>query len=85
MTGICYSDAITTRTILNKPATIRLQSGQYFIVEQGTIDTKLLPCNLSAEFQIDNLPVTISGEVKATAQNAFYPCCIEHFIILKIK
>ena len=68
-TNDCFPNATTSRQIINKPATIKQQSaGVFFIVEQGTIDTKLNPCNLTPEFQIDNLLVTISGNFKATVQ-----------------
>ena len=53
-------------------------------VEQGSIDTKLLPCNLPMEFIQDGLQVVISGEVKSTPQSGFGPCCTENFVITKI-
>lgn len=65
----CLPTATTYRQIINKPATIRQHpGGTFYIVEQGTIDGQLIPCNLTADFQIDNLLVTISGDVKATVQ-----------------
>jgi hypothetical protein len=81
----CFPNEITTRTIVDKQAIIKSVSGKYYIVEQGAIDTKLIPCNLAQEFQVDNLQVTISGEVKATLQGGPGPCCSENFIISKIK
>lgn len=79
----CLPNAITVRQVINKQATIQF-SGKYFIIEQGTIDTKLIPCNLSPEFHVDNLPVIITGEVKSTPQPGPGPCCTENFIIEKI-
>ena len=82
----CFPNVTTTRTILNKPATIKLQpGGVFYIVEQGTIDTKLNPCNLTTEFKVDNLQVTITGEVKATIQGGPGPCCTDDFYITKIS
>ena len=81
----CLPTAPTYRQIINKPATIRQQpGGTFYIVEQGTIDGQLIPCNLTADFQIDNLLVTISGDVKATVQGGPGPCCKENFVITKI-
>lgn len=81
----CFPNADTYRQIVDKPATVRQQaSGTFYIIEQGTIDTKLNPCNLPTEFQVDNLQVTISGDVKATTQGGPGPCCIENFVITKI-
>lgn len=81
----CFPNDITTRTIVDKQAIIKSVSGKYYIVEQGVIDTKLIPCNLTQEFQVDNLQVTISGDVKATLQVGPGPCCSENFVISKIN
>jgi hypothetical protein len=80
----CFADATTNRIILNKPASIKLLRSKFYIIEQGTIDSQLNPCNLPLEFQTDKLNVTISGEVKATIQNGLEPCCIDDFVITKI-
>ncbi len=66
----CFSDTPTTRTILNKQATIQLFNNEFYVIEMGAIDTKLLPCSLS---------VTITGEVKNTVPRG--ACCIENFVI----
>ncbi len=82
----CFPGAITTRQIIDKPASIRQQAdGLFYIIEQGTIDSRLNACNLPTEFQINNLDVTISGEVKATVWGGPGPCCIENFVITKIS
>ena len=80
----CFLNDTTARQIINKQASIKLSNGQFYIVEQGTIDTKLIPCNLTQEFQVDNLQVTISGDIKATVQGGPAPCCSENFVITKI-
>lgn len=81
----CLNTTATYRQIFDKPATIRQQTaGTFYILEQGTIDVKLNPCNLTADFHIDNLRVTISGDVKATVQGGLEPCCTEDFVITKI-
>ena len=46
-------------------------------MENGAIDTKLIPCNLPQEFQINNLMVTINGDV-----NQLYR--MEVFVVRKI-
>lgn len=81
----CFPNAPTYRQILNKPAIVRQQSNSlFYIVEHGTIDTRLNPCNLATDFKIDNLQVTISGDVKTTFQVGPGPCCTENFVITKI-
>lgn len=82
----CFPGTTTLRQIVNKQATIKLTAtiNAVYIVEDGTIDTRLIPCNFPMEFYEDNLRVTISGEVKAGPQTAFGPCCMENFVISKI-
>jgi hypothetical protein len=79
----CFSDSSTTRTILNKQATIQLLNNEFYIIEKGTIDIRLLPCSLADEFKINNLQVTISGEVKNTVLTS--ACCTENFVVNKIE
>ena len=83
----CFSNDQTVRQIVNKLATIKSSgtAGKFYIVESGTIDTRLNPCNLAIEFQVNNLQVEISGEVKATVQGGPGLCCIENFVITKIS
>ena len=57
----------------------------FYIIEEGTIDTRLNPCILDKEFQQNNLKVKISGEVKLTIQGGPSPCCLENFVITKIS
>jgi hypothetical protein len=79
----CFSDTPTTRSILNKQATIQLLNNEWYIIEKGIIDTRLLPCSLADEFKINNLPVTITGEVKNTIPTGI--CCTENFVVNKIE
>ncbi len=79
----CFSDVATARTITDKPAFIHFTDNQYYIKEQFTIDTRLLPCNLTDEYMVSSLLVTISGEVKNTLLNE--PCCTDNFVITKIS
>lgn len=82
----CLNNATTVRQILNKQAVIKLNAtiNPVWIIEQGTIDTKLIPCNFPMEFYEDGLQVIISGEVKLTPQVGPGPCCTENFVITKI-
>ena len=85
LTTDCFPNASTFRQIVDKPATVSQQSaGIFFIVEKGTIDTRLNPCNLPADFQVDNLQVVVSGNVKTTIGGTG-PCCTEDFVITKIS
>ncbi len=81
----CFSSDTTTRQIVDKQALIKLTNGKYYILEQGTIDSKLIPCNLAQAFQVNNLQVIISGDVKATVRPPLEPCCSENFVIKKIE
>lgn len=80
----CFPNTIIVRQLINKQATIKWVVGKYYIVEQGVIDTRLNPCNLTQEFQVDNLQVIVSGDVKSTVQPGPGPCCGENFVITKI-
>lgn len=79
----CFTNEATTRIITNKPATIRLIASNYYIIESGAIDGKLNPCYLEIDFQIDGLPVFVSGEVKEPSSISSL-CCVENFIITDI-
>lgn len=81
----CFTHASTARIITNAAATVVESSGKFYIIEQNTIDTRLNPCTLDKEFQMHNLLVTVSGEVKVTLQGGPNPCCTEDFIITKIS
>lgn len=81
----CYPDALTIRSIINKPATVRqLSSGEFYLIEAGTIDSRLIPCELPEAFKINNLNVFVTGEVKGILQPPLAPCCSEGFVIFKI-
>ena len=80
------ADGPTVRQLINKRAVIKLTATVHpvYLIEEGAIDTKLVPCNFPTELYQDNLPVIISGEVKATPQPAGLPCCFESLVITKI-
>lgn len=82
----CLPTTTTIRQIINKQATIKLTAmiNSVYLVEDGTVDTKLIPCNLPQEFYENDLRVTISGEVKASPQVGPGPCCSENFVITSI-
>jgi hypothetical protein len=84
---VCSPDAITIRQILNNQAIIKVTGTIYgvYLLEQSTIDTKLIPCNLPIEFVQDNLQVVISGDVKFRPHIVNEPCCIENLVITKIS
>ena len=84
-TSGCYPGAETIRQIEDKQATIQQVDNVYYILEQGTIDTRLLPCNLPQEFKEDGLSVVVSGAVKARIRNGVEPCCTDNFVIDEIK
>ncbi len=81
----CFPDTATTRQITDKPAVIKVTAtvNAVYLVEQGTVDTKLIPCNLPKDYMQNDLNVIVSGDVKATAQGSG-PCCSENFFITKI-
>lgn len=75
------------RRISDKPATVKVASNNAgaYLVEDNTIDARLLPCNLPAEFLENNLRVMISGEVKNIPNTAGMPCCDEGIILEQIR
>lgn len=86
-TAECLSDVVTVRQILNRPALIKVTATRnpVEIIEQGSIDTKLIPCNFPMEYIQDGLMVIISGDVKSTPQVGPGPCCFENLVITKIS
>ena len=80
------ADGQTVREVINKRAVIKLTATVHpvYLIEEGAIDTKLVPCNFPTDFYQDDLQVIISGEVKATPQPSGLPCCLENFVITKI-
>lgn len=83
----CLAGATTIRQIVNKQAIIKITSpgASPYLVETGSIDAKLIPCNLPAEFSQNDLLVIISGEVKQRVQSPMEPCCSEDLFITNIS
>lgn len=84
----CFPDTSTVRVIDNKKAVVKLTATAVepvYLVEEGTIDTRLVPCNFPMEFYQHDLQVIVSGEVKVTHQTGSVPCCAENFVITKIS
>jgi hypothetical protein len=81
----CSSEAAIVRQIDQDSAVVKYSDGSYFIIEDGTIDERLLPCSMTDEFKIDNLRVLISGNVKETIQISGNPCCLAYFEITSIS
>src|SRR5688572_17108204 len=86
-TDACAGHGATVRKISNQAATIKLTATHFpvWIIEDGTIDAKLIPCNFPMEFYQDDLKVTISGDVKSSASGPLDPCCMEYFVITSIS
>lgn len=84
-TDKCFPGVETVRQITDRPAVIKVTAtaNAVYIVEQGSIDTKLIPCNLAKEFIQNDLTVIISGDVKKTPKDSG-PCCTENLVITKI-
>lgn len=85
----CDPLANTSRKIVAKKATVKLTATAtypVYLVEEGTIDTKLIPCNFPSgvEFYKDGLSVIISGDVKPFFAIDYGPCCSENFVITSI-
>ncbi len=80
----CLDNAETVGVISNRKATVVNPGNEFYIVEENSIDSKLYPCNLPAEFRQHGLSVTVSGEIKK-GTNTLAPCCENDFVILKIS
>ncbi len=81
----CFANEPTIRTLVNSQATIKKSNEAFYIIEQGSIDTKLDPCNLPEDFRVDNLQVIVTGKVKRNSRFGYGPCCTENFVIAKIN
>lgn len=81
----CYADQQTIRTLNNKTATVNWDGTTGYLVEEFTYDTRLYPCKLPGEFQVDKLVVKISGDVKAIPEIALAPCCADGIVLTSIK
>jgi hypothetical protein len=81
----CFEDATTVRQITDKQARMVQSGEEFYIVEQGTIDTRLNPCNLAPAFRVNDMEVTVSGDVKATVRSSNSPCCTDDFVITSIS
>jgi len=77
----CFPGVTTVRQIADKSAVVKVTAtvNVVYLVEQGAIDTKLIPCNLPKDYMQNDLQVIVSGDVKAT-QQGFSPCCSENFV-----
>jgi hypothetical protein len=80
----CFPGSATIRKIVNKLAVVKVTANGYYIAEQGTYDTRLIPCNLANEYVENDLQITISGDVKAR-QRSDGICCIEDLVITNIS
>ena len=85
LTDKCFPGVPTVRQIVDRAAVIKVTAtvNAVYIVEQGSLDTKLIPCNLAKEYFQNDLNVIVSGEVKQTPRGSD-PCCAENFVITKI-
>lgn len=82
----CNPDAEVVRVITNLPSAVHaMPDGTFYLSDQNSYDNRLIPCYLPVEFRVDQLPVTISGNVVATVQTGPGPCCAENFAITKIE
>lgn len=81
----CYRDNAVRYEINNHAATVHQVNGEYYITEQNTIDSRLFPCNLPAEFQQNNTNVLVSGQVKSLPYSGTRPAGDAALIITNIS
>lgn len=84
----CSSNEPVLRTITNKKATVRVTATvemPVYLVEEGTIDTRLIPCNLSMDFYREGLQVIISGITQSALPGYSSVCCVENINITSIS
>lgn len=83
----CYKQSPVYRELKDKRATVKVTAtaiGTY-LVEEGSIDTKLITCDLPLEFQKNNLEVIINGGVHDMPPVSNFPCCIQSLDITSIR
>ncbi len=79
----CFTDTANAGRLIDKQATIKLSGTTFYMYEQGTIDTRLIPCNLPQDFKVNDLQVKISGYTKQSKEGGAI-CCTEILFITKI-
>lgn len=73
--GSCFPNTETYRQLKDAPAEIWENGSSHFLImEDGTTDARLLPCNLPAEFQVNGLLITVGGDIKAFVHAGPAPC-----------
>lgn len=84
----CFENSPTDR-ILNEveASVLEYAPGKFHLAEKNVIDIKLLPCELPAEYKINQLQVIISGRsVPAVQIEPFpIPCCAEMLKLSSIR
>ena len=83
----CYKESPVYRQLNNQQATVKVTATalNIYLVESGAIDTKLITCDLPAEFIKNNQEVIVSGGVRKMPPINGFPCCIESLDITSIR
>jgi hypothetical protein len=83
----CDNNRQTIRVITDRPAKVVVGATIYgaYYIEEGTIDTRLIPCEVPMEFMQHGLKVVISGEIKQRKARSGEPCCAEDIVITNIR
>lgn len=81
----CFPNEATTRQLIDQVVFVSLANGRGYLIEQNAIDSRLKPCNLPDSLAIQDLPVIVTGVVKAREQSPGAPCCTLNFVITTIR
>lgn len=63
----CFEGFTAQRQLTDAAAIIKMIDETYFIMEEGTYDERLFPCNLPDKFKKNDLTIKVSGTVYAFA------------------
>lgn len=70
----CSSGAVL-QSVVDQLAIVKQQGSEFYLIPEGAIDSKYYPCSIPEAFQVNDLPVKITGDIRAKASAGPGPCC----------
>lgn len=63
------------QSVVDQLAIVKQQGSEYYLFPEGSIDSKYFPCSIPEAFRVNDLPVKITGDIRAKASTGPGPCC----------
>jgi hypothetical protein len=70
----CSSGAVL-QSVVDQPAVVIQLGSDYYLIPEGSIDSRYYPCSIPEAFRVNDLPVKITGDIRAKASAGPRPCC----------